>query len=130
MKLSISLTFCALLLSACSTANYHYQSEQNPQKWEGQNISVVEKKWGTADQTFHTRNGTSYYIYSTTSGRNFFTATSTNFALAETNPEFYQQTQMGLQCTAIFKTNKNNIIIGTSHAGSNCGGEWAPNSRS
>ncbi|MEO8401144.1 MAG: hypothetical protein ABI597_05015 [Gammaproteobacteria bacterium] len=128
MKYLARITLCTLLLSACSTTPYHYQSHENPQEWKGKNISQVVARWGTADQIFHTRSGASFYLYMTSSGRNFFDATTTNFALTETGGDFPLRGQSGLQCSAIFKTDKNNIIIATSHSGSNCGGEWAPNS--
>ena len=125
MKKITTLALSYLLLTACAT-NYHYQSENKPQLWIGQNISAVHKQWGTADQVLHTRTGETYWVYSATSGANFFNATSTNFSVLETNSDFPMNGKYGLQCSAIFKTNKNNIIISTSHQGSNCGGEWAP----
>lgn len=121
MKRLISIASCCLALTACA-ANSHYQTENNPQQWQGQNISAVQKKWGSADQVLHTRSGVSYWVYST-SGSGRFNATTTNFALGDTGPF---QGQRGLQCEAIFKTDKNNVVIATTHLGSNCGGEWAP----
>lgn len=126
MKLLISLAMCSLLLTACAS-NYHYQSETQPNQFLGKNISLVQKQWGSADQTLHTRTGTSYYLYTTSSGRNAFYATRTNFALLQDDAEFPARGQLGLECSAIFKTDKNGVITGTSHAGTNCGGEWAPN---
>jgi hypothetical protein len=127
MRYLVILAIFSLFLTACAT-NYHYQSENNPNQYLGKNIAVVQKQWGSADQVFHTRSGASYYLYSTTSGNNFFTATSTNFSLLQNDAEFPSTGRFGLQCSAIFKTDKNDIIVSTSHAGSNCGGEWAPNS--
>jgi hypothetical protein len=126
MKRLIAIGICCILSTACSTTKYHYQSESKPQQWKGQNISAVEKTWGTADQVFHTRSGVSYWLYSTESGSSFFNSTRTNFSVLETGSDFPLRGQNGLQCSAIFKTDKNNIIIATSHTGSNCGGEWAP----
>jgi len=125
MKRLISIVLCNLLLTACAT-NYHYQSENKPQQWVGQNIAAVQKKWGLADQVFHTRSGTTYWVYSSTSGANFFDSTTNNFAMAETGYDYPLRGQFGLQCQAIFKTDKNNVVIATSHSGSNCGGEFAP----
>jgi hypothetical protein len=127
MRILAGLTVLTLLLTSCAS-NYHFQSESNPQKWEGQNISAVEQKWGSADQVFHTRRGTSYYLYATTSGRNFFGSTTTNFALSSYNM-FPMRGQGGMKCSAVFETNAQGIITSTSHTGSNCGGEWAPNGK-
>ncbi len=126
MKSFLGIACITLLLSSCASQNYHYQSQSNPQKWEGKNIAEVQKRWGSADQVFHTRSGVSYYLYDSNSGANFFSSTSTNFSLAESSVDFPLRNQIQLQCTAIFKTDKNNIIISTSHSGSNCGGQWAP----
>ena len=116
-----------LLLTSCAS-NYHYQSESNPQKWEGQNITAVEQRWGSADQIMHTRSGKSYYLYTTTSGSNFFSSTTTNFSLASNNA-FPLRGQNGMKCSTLFETNAQGIITATSHAGDNCGGEWAPNKK-
>lgn len=126
MKGKLTVSLCALLLSACSSPSYHYQREDNPQSWQGKNISAVQKQWGAADQVFETRSGNTYYVYTTSAGRNFFDSTTTNFALEENGADFPLRGQAGLKCSAIFKTNAKNIVIATSHMGSNCGGEWAP----
>jgi hypothetical protein len=127
MRFLSGIVLCGLLLSSCSSPRYHYQSENNPKQWKGQNISAVQAKWGSADQVFHTRSGVSYYVYTTDSGKNFFSETTTNFNLAQSSPYIPAYTQSGLKCTAIFQTDKNGVIIATTHSGNNCGGEWAPN---
>ncbi len=123
LSILISITLC---LNSCAK-NYHYQSESNPNQYLGKNISVVQKQWGSADQTFVARSGNTFYLYTTTSGKNFFNSTTTNFGLLENDSEFPIRGQFGLSCSAVFKTDKNGIIISTTHTGSNCGGEWAPN---
>ncbi|HSW69907.1 MAG TPA: hypothetical protein VLI69_07145 [Gammaproteobacteria bacterium] len=126
MKFLTSLGIYTLFLTSCATS-YHYQNEDNPNQFIGKNISVVQKKWGIADQTFVTRNGTAYYLYSSSSGKNFFYSTRTNFALLQNDAEFPSRAQFGLECSAVFKTARDGTIMSTSHTGSNCGGEWAPN---
>lgn len=126
MKYLINLLLSLSLIS-CSSVNYHYQSEDHPEEWVGKNMSDVKKRWGLADQVFHTRSGTSYYVYTTSSGRNFFNSTTTNFQLTESGADFPLRGVGGVKCSAIFKTDKNDTVIATSHYGSNCGGEWAPN---
>ncbi|MDR3490720.1 MAG: hypothetical protein P4M12_01595 [Gammaproteobacteria bacterium] len=127
MKFFLSLVCVMLLLSSCASQKYHYQLQHNPQQWKGKNISELIQRWGTADQTLHSSSGTSYYLYNTNSTSNFFNSTSTNFSLAASNADFPFRNQVGLRCSALFTTNKSGTIIATSHTGSNCGGEWAPN---
>ncbi|MES2218415.1 MAG: hypothetical protein V4501_08380 [Pseudomonadota bacterium] len=122
------LAVISLLLTSCASQHYHYQSESNPQKWEGHNISEVQQHWGSADQVLHARNGNSYYLYTTTSGNSFFNSTSTNFSLSSYNM-FPMRGQSGMKCSALFETNAKGVITSTSHAGNNCGGEWAPNKK-
>jgi hypothetical protein len=127
MRSLTGIALITLLLTSCAS-NYHYQSESNPQKWEGQNISAVQTRWGSADQIMHTRSGKSYYLYTTTSGSNFFSSTTTNFSLSSNNA-FPLHGQNGMKCSTLFETDAKGTIISTSHAGSNCGGEWAPGKR-
>jgi hypothetical protein len=126
MRSTILILFVMLTLSACG-ANYRYQTENNPQQWQGQNISVVQKQWGMADQVMHARNGQSYYVYSAQSGSNMFRTTTTNFGSgyntmypAGTN---YTNT-MSMDCTTMFTTTNTGMITKVWHKGNNCGGEW------
>jgi hypothetical protein len=124
MRSLIGIAVISLFLTSCANS-YHYQSESTPQKWEGQNISAVQKRWGSADQIMHTRSGNSFYLYTTTSGGSFFASTSTNFNLAS-NPAFPNRGQNGMKCSTLFETDAKGTIISATHAGDNCGGEWAP----
>lgn len=135
MKLFACMTISALLLTACGTSHYQYQSEKNPTQWKGKSIQTLKKQWGDADQTLVTRTGGAYYVYLSNSGPSFYNSTSSNFAMFNgpnnTAVNFPARGQnynnnMGLKCVTIFQTDKTGTIIAVSHQGHNCGGEWAP----
>jgi hypothetical protein len=130
MRFIAGLATVTLLLTSCASTHYHYQSESDPQKWVGQNISALQQQWGSADQVMHTRSGNSYYLYTATSGRNFFGSTTTNFGLMQTEHAFPMAGQSGMKCTALFVINAQGVVTSATHSGDNCGGEWAPNKKS
>jgi hypothetical protein len=133
MRCLIAMMICLALLSACKVATYRYQSEQNGTQWVGKNINALISQWGTADQVLHASNGTSYYAYTTNTDSDFFNSTVSNFS---TTPGFddpsmnlaLPNVNASLQCVTVFKTNAKDIITYIWHQGSNCGGEWVPNS--
>lgn len=126
MRSTILILFVMLTLSACGV-KYRYQSENNPQQWQGQNISVVQQQWGMPDQVMHARNGKSYYVYSAQSGSNMFRTTTTNFGSGYNT--MYPGTgatqgAMSMDCTTLFTTDSTGVITKIWHKGNNCGGEW------
>ena len=124
MRFLLCVVLSFLILAGCGTTNYRYQSQSNPQQWQGRNYNDLQKQWGSADQVMHTRTGASYYVYSTNSTSNFFNNTTTNVGSygAFSNPNFSNDQTM--ECTTIFKTNAQNIITSVTHQGNNCGGQW------
>jgi hypothetical protein len=129
---SIILMVCAVVaLSGCGM-NYRYQAEMNPQQFQGQNISAVQKQWGSADQVLHKRNGSSVYVYSAESSNNLFRNTSTNIG-SGTNTMYptagYNQDSMSMDCSSVFTTDSTGVITNVWHKGSNCGGEWMKRTR-
>lgn len=133
MKLFAGLiVITSILLTSCATHNYKYQTENNPQQWQGKNIQALQQAWGLADQTFHTRSGTSYYVYTTSSGPNFYNSIATNFdsstvgAASYNLPRTQYSGNLSLKCTTVFKTDATGVITNIMHEGSNCGGEWVP----
>jgi hypothetical protein len=130
MKLLLSILVSTLLLTACNTTTTNqnsYQSEQTIMQFKGQNIVAVQKQWGSPDQVMHTRNGTSFYVYSTSSGQGFFGSTS-NAAYTTTNARDPMRAPytgtMEMECTTLFKTDSTGMIIDTWRKGNNCGGKW------
>jgi hypothetical protein len=126
MRSVIFMVFALLALSGCG-ANYRYQAETNAQQFQGQNISVVQQQWGSADQVLHRANGVSVYVYSAQSGDDLFRNTSTNIGSGSNTMEprtGYNQASMSMDCTSMFTTDSTGMITNVWHKGNNCGGEW------
>lgn len=125
MKAILSLLLSLLVLSGCAASRYQYQSQANPQQWQGRSVQDLQTQWGSADQVFKTRTGDTYYVYSANSTSNYFNSTTSNFGIygqADVPQNFAND--LTLQCTTVFKANATGIITKIVHQGSNCGGQW------
>jgi hypothetical protein len=118
-----------LLLTACATAKFQAVDDS---KWKGLNISQVESKWGAANQIAHTRDGNSYYVYTTSLNQTLYHSRLTNYSstvspgtASYAMPITMQRpdgmgNNMQLYCTTVFETNSSGMIISANHQGSNC----------
>lgn len=131
MRLLISVVICTLLVTACGSTRYQYQSQKNSAQFKGQSVQALQKQWGMADTTIQSRNGGTYYTYYSNSGTNFFNSTTTNFITSgpgadSSFPSNPGVSDMTLKCSTVFTANAAGIITNVTHKGSNCGGEWVP----
>jgi hypothetical protein len=136
MKALIALMTVFLFLTACSSTTntqVQYQSQNNGAQYKGQNIAAIQKKWGMADQVMHTQTGTSFYVYTTNSGQNFFSSANNNLHTTVNREGIERGSYTGnmqLECTTVFKTDSTGMIIDSWHKGNNCGGTWVNRSKS
>jgi hypothetical protein len=130
-----TLILCVLLLAGCGTTGpggTRLQTEANANQFVGSNIQTVMSQWGSPDQTMHTREGSSYYVYLTKTDQ-LQSAMSNNYDPqltgrhgqafgVSTSHNIYGDN--GLRCTTAFKTNTAGTIVWAKHQGSSCAGTW------
>jgi hypothetical protein len=130
MRIFFFLLF-SLFITACATTgtlnNNPGNSNVKLSTWNGKNINTVMNKLGSPNETFKTRQGSNYYVYTTQNYQSYPTsglapgyATLTRgYVQTPVQENFYANYSI-LKCALIFKTNSSNIITSTATKGYSC----------
>jgi hypothetical protein len=122
----ITLTFLAIFLAACATANYYSQALNS---WQGTHIEDLIRTWGVPDRMINMPDGTTYYVYTSESYQSTPPtltpgyATYTNSAgkpVMSTIMFPTPPTTFLLQCTTWFQVNNQHVIVSAHAKGNYC----------
>ncbi|MBV8803364.1 MAG: hypothetical protein JO131_10475 [Gammaproteobacteria bacterium] len=128
MRIFLFLLFA--ILTGCATHavnNNPANSNMKLSQWNGKNIHSVISRLGTPSETFKTRTGNTFYIYTTQNYQSYpssglapgYATLTRGYAQVPVQENFYANYSL-LKCALIFQTNSNKTIISTDTKGYSC----------
>jgi hypothetical protein len=118
-----------LILSGCTASGTNYT--QTAQNLRGANVNQLLKRWGTPDIKVSNPQGNTFYIYNSTTYRDFpsptpqvgvhFTGKGVPVILTPTTSNAWYRHGQSLSCAAWFEVNNKGIIVSSKTQGGGCG---------
>ena len=127
----IFLFLLLIALAGCATQHTLNNNPNNANmklsQWNGKNMNTVVSRLGSPNETFKTRSGNTFYVYTTQNYQSYpssglapgYATLTRGYVQVPVQENFYANYSL-LKCALIFKTNANQTIISTDTKGYNC----------
>jgi len=123
--------FLFIILTGCATTHTVNDNPGNSNmklsQWNGKNINSVLTRLGSPNETFKTRTGNTFYVYTTQNYQSYpssglapgYATMTRGYVEVPVQESFYANYSI-LKCALIFKTNASQTILSTDTKGYNC----------
>jgi hypothetical protein len=128
---NLFIVIFSIFLTACAAKGTLNNNPNNANaklsQWQGLPMDAVIIKLGTANESFQTRDGYTFYVYTTQNYQTYpssglapgYATMTRGYVQVPAQESFYANYSI-LKCALIFKTNSQGIITGTNTKGYNC----------